>query len=414
MQAAVLSQPAIPFPEYRAHPAYRSLDPMQPFAGDEDAVAALVAELDRGYRSVLTATTAEALAVAFDREVLAPAESLQRQLEQGLRDPFRAAVLQSLRGTLKSLWKNARDGLRRSSLASCAVDRDLHDLGYLTAAVGRRERDQLYRLARPFMELLLARAQAHPGARSAFELPRGAPLVRAAQRTLRDCGLLAAAERNRGSRCEVRFITLHYAHADQTWYRNCYADIGLPTARWSYLHYDKDETLIKAMLCLHEIEEDGGPFAMVSGSGRWSRNEFLYAYGNFSHAVVPESAYRPGFYYRSGFDSDVGRRWWLSLPRALQVQSHFGDDLLDDSASARVLEPALKVFTGADALLFDGARALHLGGTARKQPRWVIHIGLEPVVERDLRASVRHWLKTHHLPQRVLYLARRWRDALRG
>ncbi len=404
----------IPFPDYHAHPAYRSLDPIQAFPGSEEEIADYLEALDQGYRKVQQAATGvDELVSLFRIHVADKADALKRELARTLQAPFQTAVTKCVDGAVQTLWNNAQHELRRSRSATSPADRNLRERGYVTAEIERSERENLYRLARPFMEILESRARAYPMARLSHELPRGAELVRAAQRLLRTSGLLDVAEQNRGSPCELRFITLHHAHAAQTWYKDCYQDSGLPTARWSYLHYDKDASLIKAMICLHEVDEDAGPFAMLEGSGAWLRNEFQYAFGNFSHTVVPTPAGGPGNYYRTGFDGELGRRWWLSLPRALQVQSHFGDDILDHSETAGALLPHLKVFTGSDSILFDGGRFLHLGGTARKKPRWVIHLGLEPVIKRGFAQGVRNWLKTSYFPQRALYLARQWRHQRR-
>ena len=207
------------------------------------------------------------------------------------------------------------------------------------------------------------------------------PAARLAAAILRKTGIWGAAEKYKQLRLELAYCALELSTERQTWYRDCYADVGLPTSDTAYVHYDGNFSVIKALIYLNDVGLQTGPFRYNSRSLKWKRSVFTNTLLVHLDHAFGERRYHGygGTYYRPRFKLPSARSDFVSLPRCFRSSSHFGDDLLNGSPMSKRLLEAERPVTGplGTCILFDGYGGLHRGGLVAKGERWVINVGLQ-------------------------------------
>jgi hypothetical protein len=244
-----------------------------------------------------------------------------------------------------------------------------------------------------------AMADANPGGRSAKALAlyqRPALQVKA---RLRKLGAFDVLEGYLRSRMDLYYVALELSRPQQTWYRDCYQDVGLAMARTVYVHSDADIGMLKGMLYLGEVGPQNGPFSYVEGSNTWRRSAFRYAAHRAIDTLSAEDfPLRPGNldyemgYYRPRFKLPEQRRLLASLPRDFIGTSHFGDDLLDGTPESEQVLRHERRFLSQDANLvfFDGSLGLHRGGLVAQGERLALQIGFRVSDASVLQRARRH------------------------
>jgi hypothetical protein len=395
------------FPEidYPAHLGFSSLEPAFRTQVDAQAVAQQIHDIDLSYAKVLalTAPTETTLRALFAETTATLVSTLTTQLQAELAEPRLSQwVNVGIAKALDLMLHNALSGrcgvtdfalddkaTRANGVTTermCAHAEELHSDGFTRLSISTVERDELLALAAPYCAQLKQRAEANPGGRMNMPLPQGAAVMRRLGRLLHRNGAMEIGQANRKKPIEIDSFSLHYAHAGQDWYRNCYADVGLSTAKLAYLHYDRDATCLKVLTYLNPVHEGAGAFGFVRGSGQWQRSEFGFALRNFLMPALDQ--YFPvrdsGNYYRAFFSDPEARRVMLSLPPALHGSSHYGDDIVDGTQWHQQVASALTPITGeTGCVLFDGGRGLHIGGITNTEPRWAIQLNLRPSPSRS-------------------------------
>ncbi len=329
----------------------------------------------------------------FEQQISPTIDALQSSLEQSGPPDFRrftanaiAAARQSLRTYLQvrgsdqlahNSGKNALSAAEVSKLESFQRD------GFVTFQAGAMARGIW---SKAWLERALLRAQKRkaPNRHCVIAMPSTSPALAAIQEAAEKLGLRKLAAAYLGKPVEFCYAALEHSHDGQDWYKSCYADVGIETAKTVYMHFDADSDIIKVLLYLQDVEGKDGPFRFVTGSHRWERPHFATAIqGGFdaaSNQEFPKTGDRLDYlmgYYRPRFKLAEHRRNLLSLPAALRGSTHFGDDLLDGSElSERLLEQE-HVFTGpaGTVVMFDGSHGIHRGGQVHKTgARWAVQI----------------------------------------
>jgi hypothetical protein len=251
------------------------------------------------------------------------------------------------------------------------------------------------------MDIAEVRAMAHanPGGRSAKALALyQRPALRVKAR-LKKLGVFEVMQGYLRSQMDFYYVALELSGPQQTWYRDCYQDAGLPMARTVYVHSDADVGMLKGMLYLGEVGPQNGPFSYVEGSNTWRRSAFRYAAHRATDTLSAEDfPLRPGNldyemgYYRPRFKLPEQRRLLASLPRDFMGTSHFGDDLLDGTPESEQVLRHERQFLSRDAnlVLFDGSLGLHRGGLVAQGERLALQIGFRVSDASDLQKARRH------------------------
>jgi hypothetical protein len=176
------------------------------------------------------------------------------------------------------------------------------------------------------------------------------------------------------------YIGLDYSHERQVWYRDCYADSGLPTAKTTYSHFDAGQAIPKMMAYLSDVTEETGPFTVVRQSNLVEKSFFLGHLHAAMDRILWGTIEKPAedTYYRPPFKHQ--REVLLSFPRAFQGTTHFGDDLADGSEGSNELLKYTEPIVGCSgtACVFDGYRTIHSGGLVRRGERLALQIAFQP------------------------------------
>jgi hypothetical protein len=275
--------------------------------------------------------------------------------------------------------KAYRDARCQSAPAKRALE-DLQKQGYSVRRIAEPRIKELYDLLTPHRERLEVEARVNRGVRCDVSLPtRGAYWDRVVA-MMEEEGFLDAACDHLRHRVDLAYCALVLSHPGMKWWKSCYEDVGVPTARTATMHFDADFGMMKAIVYLHEVGKGQGPFSLIPGSDRWPRSgahlavvfaldaEFIETLGS----MLPADS----VYWRKLFQPPY-REDFVALPKIFQATTGFGDDVLDGSElSDRLLKaehPLLS--TEGNCFLFTGSNVIHRGGCAESANRWVLQLG---------------------------------------
>ena len=380
---------AIPAPDLAQHPAFREFG--NAGSAKDAATLQLISDIE-GQCAALASGSREKLSDAFATQVVPKFEQLKSLALSGgdLPAPFRDYVARAIQRAADFVQEDLRarsmkaSGLtptKRARELAAAVERD----GFCRVTVDAGLARRVWRASWWERGLMRKRAELTPGRHAAMALHDYSPASRAIQRAIADHGVLEAAGAYLGQPMQFLYAALDHAHERQSWYKDCYADVGLPTSRTAYMHFDADSNMVKAMLYLRDVSPDGGPFRYVRGSHRWQRSSVQCALNRAfdeaqAHAFPLEDDgldYRLG-YYRPRYKVAEFRRALMSLPSALRGSTHFGDDVLDGSPLSDSLLGQEETFVGpaGTLVLFDGSRGIHRGSQVVRGERWAVQIGM--------------------------------------
>ena len=412
-----LSLPAI---DYARHPAFQGLDVRCTL--DEEVTGSLAAAIDVAYGELSAAGQAQAHEV--EKEFAARISPRIAQLEAYVMTADLPPALRTM--TQRAMVEAGRFLLqqavflrcRRWEVPDCPVLsdtlkgnlKDLRQEGYVRCAVNGPLAASVWRRTWWERSMLRARAGTSPGRHCAMPLDPHSPAVAAIREALHSEGILAVASAYMECEMEWLYAALDFSHPNQSWYKGCYADVGLPTSKTVYMHFDADTDIIKAMLYLSDVDAAAGPFRFVRGSHRWRRSPFLFAlHKGFDleqtkcFEMEPDGLdYKLG-YYRPRFHLIESRRDLLTLPSAFRGTTHFGDDIVDGTDLSSQLLASEEVFTGkaGTMIVFDGSAGIHRGSQVEKGERWAVQIAMRAVASgggssasmlKGLKARLRYQL----------------------
>ena len=191
----------------------------------------------------------------------------------------------------------------------------------------------------------------------------GPDVFEALREAMSATGALDAASRYQRRTIHVRYIKLIINRPDY-WWKNPFADIGLPDPPAIQMHVDHLWTT-KAILYLTEVGEKNGPFRYCLGTHR-ARIGWLEGAARRANDRVDMSSCTP-----------EQRRLFHALPRLLRRKAKFGNDLPPDHPALAQLLASEKSFGSADGdlILFDD-RGMHRGGLLEEGERIMMQIRL--------------------------------------
>lgn len=352
---------------------------------------ALIAEIEADYEA-LSATTdaAEVKITRFDGEIAPKLEKLNARLAASARPEFANFLGKAMGGAQRFLRSEltARDPGALNRNTPGAFPEELHGRlpEFRDRGCAEFHKPELARRvwAATWAErsLLRLRAKKNPHPHCVMSLHIASPAYRMVKRMAEESGLIDFISAYTGKDMEFWYVALDHAHPGQNWYKDCYADLGLPTPKTVYMHYDADFDLIKALFYLRDVGPGDGPFRFIPGSHRWKRSSITLAVQNgFDEASRGAFAgeTRNRGYYRPRFMLADRRPDIVAMPQSLRGSTHFGDDVEDGSPLSNALLEAEHSFISPAGtfVVFDGSRGIHRGGQVESGgARWAVQIGI--------------------------------------
>jgi hypothetical protein len=378
---------SVPVVDYGKHPAFAA--EAARFRPDAETDA-LISEIEADYDILnKNSDAAELKAARFEQEIVPKLERLNDRLAASARPEF-AGFLGKAMLNAQSFLRNeltARDHLALERNRPGALPEELHNRlsGFRERGCSEFHKPDLARKAWAATwaerRLLLLRAKMKPNAHCVMPLHIASPAFRMVKQMAEESGLIDFVSAYTGKEMEFWYVALDHAHPGQDWYKGCYADIGLPTAKTVYMHYDADFDLIKALFYLKDVGPGDGPFRFIPGSHKWARSNLTLAVQNgfdkASGEVFARETRNRG-YYRPRFMLADRRADIVAMPQFLRGSTHFGDDVEDGSQLSKMLLEAEHSFVSPAGtfVLFDGSRGIHRGGQVEPGGvRWAMQVG---------------------------------------
>ncbi len=395
-----------PVIDYCAHPAFTP-HAVALNASFEQEVEALVTQANEALRVRYVADErlpAPELELWLERELVAPFERLRQACAAAL--PPAHVMTRCVDEALRAAKEDARAEARfrnlvaepnsaRMARTSRAVAQELREQSIVVGQIDQRRLSAMAADLEPQMALLRASQSALRGTRSWRILPRAGLYYRVLQQALDEHGYTGATSAFYGCEMELLSVNLVYSHEREVWWRDCYADCGLPTSPAAYYHHDQDWHQIKAVLYLTPATRETGAFSYIEGGhGFRQGNALAHFYFHLGHEMDRAAAMaNVGVpqYYRRGFTDPALRAGFVNLPRVLQGSTHFGDDLHERSPHTTALLARERVVesSSGNVVLFNGGDLLHRGGLVQRGERWSLQLMFGPRVTPARRLLVR-------------------------
>lgn len=387
---------SFPHIKYDEHPAF-SNNRVSIGLNNNDALK-LIAEIDQAYEELagLGVQDKSEWNKYFAAEIGDRINQLRRQFLEScnLPDPFKSFFDNAFRNSISLMRRHAEFRSRSSLVEMLPVLNNserqyvkfMRENGYVQFPSDPTLAAAIWRSTDYERKACIQKNKDNPNRRTALSLhpfSRASMLIR---KKLRNSGALNVASNYLGCDVEWMYCSLELSKCTQKWYRDCYVDFGINTAKTAYMHLDADTEMIKGMLYLNDVDQKNGAFRFVRGSHSWNRSHFLmvlYKSYDMEDANVFEMEsdrldYKLG-YYRPRFKLPEWRDAFLALPPVLRGTTHFGDDLIDSSPVSKELLSQEAVFSGPPGsfLLFDGSKGIHRGGLVEEGERWVVQIAMK-------------------------------------
>jgi hypothetical protein len=396
--------------DYTAHPAFRGFAPAS--ASQDAAIERAIGQADAVLEGILgsaTALPAAEIERTYQTQVLPQLDTIGRLMAESLPPELpiagiaAAAMAETRAELLKgALFQNEKKRYRPLGGVSASAEkiaRYLTEDGLSLNRVPPATIQAIWEDVAPYRQRLTEMRGRNGGTNCALALPHSGRFWSETLAYLNQSGIIAACSLARRQPLELTYCALVLSHDGEQWWRGCYEDAGLQTARTVYMHNDKDYDIMKVLVYLSEVDESRGPFCFVRGSHKWRRSptqSFFYkAFDSAANvSLAPREPVRT-VYYRKAFRHPGFREQFVKLPRSLRGSSHFGDDVLDDAELSSWLlsrETAVTSDMG-NCMAFIGADGIHRGGCVRQGERWALQIGLRKTpplyrrIERQAKAA---------------------------
>jgi hypothetical protein len=384
--------PTLPYqPDYAGHPAFA---PHIRWDGRfDDAAEQAVAIVDRLLLELESALTLKqlTLAQAMDR-VRQPVRlvvDLLAVANDAAGAPFRPFADRYVRELMRVILDDLAYFARRGSYqpvinnaAEMALRNELAGKGFVRFTLEPDEVQALRRQVKPYLDEVERRY--HQGARSRELLSINEVDVQTRAlvcEVMGRRGLNKAVSDVRHERAQASGLAVELSPHDTDWWHSRYEDVGVTAPpRASYFHNDESRDAYKAIVCLDDVDEDGGPFGFVPPSYALPRPRLRWvaARANLTTLLAEEirSTMPDAHPSRGVWTSQLARRFLGMLPVGLRSSSHFGYDLLDDSPqAARLLADEVRMLGAAgQCVAFDGGRLVHRGGMVRRGYRTALQV----------------------------------------
>jgi len=193
-------------------------------------------------------------------------------------------------------------------------------------------------------------------------------------------GVLDAVGAYIGRRMIVGGVSLELSVPQARWWANAFDGLARPPATL-YAHLDESIGYPKSIVYLTDVALQNGPTSCYPRAYRDLQlgllqemiGRVLANVGN--DPASPLKAHYAKAYHQS-MTSEPFRRHFMRLPPELRFNSHFGWDVLPDSAAEHALRAREDVILGPAGtfIAFDGARLLHRGGMVEQRDRIALQV----------------------------------------
>lgn len=247
----------------------------------------------------------------------------------------------------------------------------LRESGFFTLQLTSEDTYSLKKDLMPILSCLKSRVLEGKSSRellSENKIPRST--VETLNRLFDRSGILSAVNLGFGASANVSGFSLEISVPQATWWVNRFPEGQNKPARTAYFHRDETCFVPKALLYLSDVEDDSGPFSVCPASFKEESSPVVAAASrvySYPHNL-PENVLNK---YQVGEFTD-------NLPEELNVNSHYGFDLPDNtSASEAILNDETR-FCGSSGtcVVFDGYNLLHRGGLCNDIPRIALQVML--------------------------------------
>lgn len=387
----------IPTIDFKTHPAFRHLDMER--SPNDAIVQRLLEEIEQGCEdfSADRGWSKDRLAIEYREKIRPKFEQLKSIAteNQKLDFWFRGYTLQAIERAseflLEDLYSRSSASTRGGALSGEAGTTCLQGIlrdGFYRMDMDAALAEQVWGRTWWERSVLRRRAEIGPGRHCALALEKYSPGSLLIQKALRKKCVIDAVSAYIGREMEFIYAALDYSHEKQNWYKDCYFDVGFPTAKTAYMHFDADNDVMKAMLYLRDVRPENGPFRYVRASHRWQRSGTQCALNKGFDVQQTKTFemendgldYKLG-YYRPRYKLPEYRKGLSMLPNNLRGSTHFGDDVVDGSPLSVSLLQQEEVFIGPAGtfVVFDGSKGIHRGSQVDEGERWAVQIGMRVV-----------------------------------
>ena len=263
------------------------------------------------------------------------------------------------------------------------LDRDAHFL----AALPRPVVEEILHIGAQDLDTFRRRASLGQCTRNDLSVNAGPSVVQIARRlnTAFDAlGILDAVGGYMGRRTIVGGVALELSVPQAQWWANSFDDLVRAPATL-YAHVDESIAFPKAIVYLSDVGPRNGPTSCYPQAFESLHLRPLQEMVGRVIANVGNSEQSPlkAHYakaYHQSMSSEPFRRHFMRLPRELRFNSHFGWDVLPDSAVEHALIAREQVVSGTAGsfIVFDGAKLLHRGGMVEDGERIALQVVFAP------------------------------------
>jgi hypothetical protein len=380
--------------DYAQHPAFRA---PQRYSATCPIIGRYFADLDNLWDRLVHSEAAGAdIADAFYAGRQHLMERIAPELTEFTDPAYRPFLVQAFDRSADAIIKEisrvvgARTARGRQSGDAEAIADELRDVSIVGFPIEPALRARIAKSLSPYMDQLRAQRRSNGGARCFVAVPSWGEHWQLIKKFLKRNRIEEGVSAYAGYPLELSGYALTYSHSDESWFKHCYADIGLVAPGTVQMHFDEENTSAKSMLYLNDIDCDNGPFSYVPRNELKipSRSQLSffkcldYANADFARA----QAVNGGTYNRALFNSPQLRPHFARLPAELQGSSCLGDDILDGTPMSTFLLGKERQITSSvgDFALFAGGETLHRGGIVRRGERWALQmIYKQPLSRRE-------------------------------
>jgi hypothetical protein len=401
-----VTPPTLPYQaDYAAHPAFAPhLTWDLRFDGAVDEAVTILDKLLLDLESALTLKQLS-LAQALDRvrqpvrlavDLLVVAHDATGSRFRPFADRFYRELMRIVLDDLAYFGR--RNGYQPliNNAAEMALRNELARNGFVRFTLQPEEIAALRRQVKPYVGEVEARYQRGQRSREQLSINEVDVETRAlVSEVIQRRGLNKAVSDVRHERAQASGLSIELSPHDADWWHSRYEDVGIKTPpRTSYFHNDESRDAYKAIICLDDVDEDGGPFSFVPPSYALHRPRFEWVTARAILTTLAADEIRATMTdahpSRGVWTSQLTRRFIGMLPARLRLSSHFGYDLLDGTPiAAALLRDEVKLLGPAgQAIAFDGGRLVHRGGMVRRGYRTALQVVFEvnkAVNDVDLR-----------------------------
>ena len=328
---------------------------------------------------------------ALVSDCLVALDSIFDGLDRQSSDPHLRLFLTALRTQCRRITSVGIDFARQRARAQFSSTRpdtarylrqleiDRCFLGQLSATCA----DEIRTLSEPGVARFRERAAAGRLTREDLSDNRGQTiksLTRCLNTAFRDMGILDAVSLYSGRPMAVSGLALELSVPQSNWWRNAFPGLARPP-HTLYAHLDESVDHPKAIVYVTTVAPNNGPtgyYPHVFDALRLNPLQDLVGrvvgiVGNESDSPLHDYYAKP---YHQSMCSATFRDHYMALPESIRFNSHFGWDLLPDSAAERQLLAREERMTGPAGtfIVFDGARLLHRGGLIENGERVALQV----------------------------------------